>query len=354
MVDHGYTTNLGASWSQYVTMADDLDELPKLSWISGAKPTPILYQAVKVGWYGAGNFPITQLAKIVGGDVPSVSYPAMHGFGGLGINPTMFAWYQVFAVDPGNPNHLIAPDVINQKMMQTVNGGEDWAEIPKLTSLVTNGGKMLFSQNIFPLASAVSFDPDDANRVAVGTWENGFFVSADGGTTWTKAKNSDQIPRITAFDWLNKNNLVISSYGRGLWRATFNEVYAGIQEAQKRSEAALAVVPIGNTRSPMAGKPSVKLATHQIGDPHIAAAGQIIELTAQALRPGTAVEIRLDGRIVKKASIGPDGGLSVQLTAPKKAGLHTLTVVDPATGKVTDGSMFLVRPSDPKERSEKE
>ena len=65
-------------------------------------------------------FDIQHLARIVKTSVSPtaiVYYPAMNNFGGLGINPTMFAWYSVFAVDPGNAYHLIAPDVVNEKMM---------------------------------------------------------------------------------------------------------------------------------------------------------------------------------------------------------------------------------------------
>src|SRR5260221_635053 len=106
-----------------------------------------------------------------------VVYPLMNNFGGLGINPTMFAWYQVFGVDPGNTRHLIAPDIVNEKMMETSDGGDNWTEIPNLTSQVTNAGQFLFRRSIFPQASAVSFSPDDPKVVAIGTWQAGLFFS---------------------------------------------------------------------------------------------------------------------------------------------------------------------------------
>lgn len=73
----------------------------------------------------AGNVSWTNPTGTVAGN------PAMNGFGGLGINPTMFAWYQVFGVDPQDSRHIIAPDIINAKMMQTSDGGENWTEIPR-------------------------------------------------------------------------------------------------------------------------------------------------------------------------------------------------------------------------------
>jgi hypothetical protein len=372
------TTNLGVSWQQYAKLADDIDELPRLSWTAprttpfSVPALPVLYQAIQTGWDSAKNIQITQLARIVENAATfeglrhptgSVSYPAMNGFGGLGINPTMFDWYQVFDVDPSDPNHLIAPDVINEKMMQTFDGGDNWSEIPLLTDLVTNNGLLLFSQcclkmNIFPLVSAVSFNPDDPEMVALGTWENGIFLSTDGGGTWTNVQNSEQVARITAFDWLSSGDLIISSYGRGLWRVTLQQSNPA-PEFAKRSVAAVAKVqavdhPVGKTQSPMAGKPSVKITTQNLGGDRIAAPGQVIELSASAHRAKEAVEIVLDGEIVERASIGADGTLIAKIISPKEAGIHTLTVRNAVTGKIMGGSMFVVRPEDPREGEERE
>jgi len=148
----------------------------------------------------------------------SVTYPSMNGFGGLGINPTMFAWYEVFAADPLDSRHLIAPDVINEKMMQTWDGGDNWAEIPLLTSLVTEAGRFQFRNWIFPHASAVSFYSADPNRVAIGTQQGGIFVSTDRGATWFKVPGSERATYITSIEWRNANDLFVSTYGRGLWR----------------------------------------------------------------------------------------------------------------------------------------
>src|SRR5262249_1662996 len=167
------TSNLGASWSQYATFPEDRRDLPKLSYPG---LVPVLYQAIRTGWYAPGSFEINTLVRITKrffGPGVFITYPSMNNFGGLGINPTMFAWYQVYGVDPGNTLHVIAPDVVNEKMMETWDGGDNWTEIPNLTSQVTNAGQFLFRRWIFPNASAVSFSPDDPNLVAVGTWQNG-------------------------------------------------------------------------------------------------------------------------------------------------------------------------------------
>ena len=146
----------------------------------------------------------------------SVSYPAMTNFGGLGIMPTMFAWYQVFGVAQKNPSLLIAPDVVNQKMMRSDTGGDTWQEISGLTALVTDGGRLLFNVGIFPQVSAVSFSPDDPNLVAVGTRQNGIFMSGDGGLTWKRFRARATL--ITSLTWRSSTDLTVSTYGRGLWR----------------------------------------------------------------------------------------------------------------------------------------
>lgn len=219
------TPNLGMSWSQYAEIPEDRRDLSKLA-IPGTFQ-PVLYQSIRTGWDAAGNFEVNTLARVVKRLLASganVFYPAHNNFGGLGIKPTMWAWYQVFGVDSGNSTHVIAPDVVNQRMMETWDGGENWTEIPGLTSMVTSGGAFLFRRGIFPFASAVSFSPNDPNMVAVGTLNNGVFVSGDRGATWTKVPDSEGATDLTSIEWKTGNEAVISSYGRGLWRLTWGLV----------------------------------------------------------------------------------------------------------------------------------
>jgi photosystem II stability/assembly factor-like uncharacterized protein len=211
------TRNLGATWGQYASFLEDPRDIPKLS---DPGFFPVLYQPIRTGWDVTRGFEINHLARVVKtffGGGGFVTYPLMNNFGGLGINPTMFAWYQVFGVDPGNTQHLIAPDVVNEKMMETKDGGDNWTEIPNLTSQITNAGQFQFRRWIFPQASAVSFSPDDPNIVAVGTWQGGLFISSDRGAMWWRVPGSEAITYITSVDWRTGNNAVISTYGRGLW-----------------------------------------------------------------------------------------------------------------------------------------
>jgi len=219
------TTDLGATWSQYASFPELRYAQPKLS---DPSTLPVLYQAILTG-SSPGTPAIVHLARIVKnrrGTAGTVTYPAMNNFGGLGINPSHVTWEQVFDVDPMNTQHLIAPDIVNNKMMESPDGGDNWTEIPDLTSQVTEGGTFLFGDSLNSQASAVSFSADDPRLVAVGTWQNGLLVSGDRGATWSKVIDSERATHITSIEWKNATEAVISTYGRGLWRLTWQLLLA--------------------------------------------------------------------------------------------------------------------------------
>jgi photosystem II stability/assembly factor-like uncharacterized protein len=235
-----FTPDQGKTWKQYAIIADDRLDLPRLS-ISG-KGTPqetvVLYQAIRADIYtGASKIEKEALARIVkkkDADGASVSYPAMTNFGAFGMGPTMNANYRVFAVDPDDVDHLIAPDSDKGRMMETTDGGDTWTEIPKLTQLVKDGGKLNFTGVVFfngttpwypsVQATAISFYADDPNMVAVGTLQNGIFISSDRGKTWKKVTGSEKATLISSMHWRRADDLIVSTYGRGLWRVRFQLV----------------------------------------------------------------------------------------------------------------------------------
>lgn len=226
------TEDSGAHWRQFAAFDLETRDSPKVGRSGEGDPllTSIVYEVFRSAVNAPGFSEVNHLMRIhkrlFSNAAGTVFFPAMNGFGGLGINPTEFAWYQVLGIDPGNAFHIIAPDVVNQKMMETRDGGENWTEIPGLTNLVTDNGRFLFRANflndgrgpIFPVVTAVSFSPQDPRLVLIGTSEGGIFVSHDNGATWGKLTGSDRATYITSFFWENANTVHVSTYGRGLWK----------------------------------------------------------------------------------------------------------------------------------------
>jgi hypothetical protein len=370
-------------------------------------------------------------------------------------------------------------DAINERMMETGDGGHTWVEMKQLNSLVTNGGQLNFRGRVFfsqfppwwatgPVsaitqASAISFCPDNSKTVAVGTVQSGIFISSDGGKdqTWTKVPGSERVTLISALHWRKADDLIVSTYGRGLWRVRFNvvipvavvpckipdcfHVYYQRPPGEQPSpfeQAVLAIggrikgarfghgiaqelfiqpdtsvafasdsrevphirltettrqmgflglkgVPrapkgapiiagltlrktkrgselvgvlfsrrpmsmyaadeqevaeeevVGGEQSPIAGKPYIEILTGPLTSP-----GRTIELTGRGFAPGSLIEIAIDGYSIEKVLVRDEGKFSATVQAPNQFGLHSLTIIDPASGRVIDGTMVTVRPED--------
>jgi photosystem II stability/assembly factor-like uncharacterized protein len=210
-----WTPDAGTTWHPFASHSEETIGIPTLARPGFGFIPPIVYQAKE-----------TRLLRVLGNGM--VFHPAMTGFGGLGIRETRFAQYAVYGVR--GSTHVIAPDIVNQRMMETTDAGDIWSEMAGLTSLVTDNGKLLFQTEVqddagdplvrAPLVTAVSFSPQDPRLVVIGTQEGGIFVSSNQGQTWSKIAGSEKAPHITSFFWANANTVFLSTYGRGLWKLT--------------------------------------------------------------------------------------------------------------------------------------
>jgi len=142
----------------------------------------------------------------------------------IGTFPNAWHWYSVFAVDPNNSQHLIAADGGSNKMVVSTDGGVTWSPDNLLTNLVTNFGEFDFTASCvdivcFTQATNIAFDPSNGNRIFVGTRQAGIFASLDGGATWGMLRGSNLVPNVSSFFFDEvQNDVIISSYGRGLWK----------------------------------------------------------------------------------------------------------------------------------------
>lgn len=221
------TTNGGSTWARLANIALPMYGTPKVTRTTSASH---LYQGIRVGYdaiTGQERVHIARVNNVHPATGTSVQYPTMTNFMGIGVMPTMFAWYEVFAANPQNPSQIIAADVLDNKMKMSIDGGNNWTEMPSLTDLVTESGTVRFRlpNSRFPIVSHISFNPEYPNYILVGTFHTGLFFSYDGGNSWLTVPGSKGVTNATKVYWKSTNEALISSYGRGLWKLQMSYRY---------------------------------------------------------------------------------------------------------------------------------
>jgi hypothetical protein len=203
----------GAHWSSTVNINKEIRSMPS---VSGSPSDPVVYIAVcnPGTTNGAPNIGLRRITGLLG---PTYIQSEVTGFGNIGIFPTMFAWYEVFGVKPTDPTFIIIPDIANDVVQKSTDGGISWNPDHNLTNLVTNSGEFKFHWDQFSQITSFGFDPECEGHIMVGTEQAGIFQTFDNGNTWEKLPGSEHIPRVSSFFFSKKGFVVIASYGRGLW-----------------------------------------------------------------------------------------------------------------------------------------
>lgn len=146
--------------------------------------------------------------------------------GSLGQVATEFDWHAVYGVHPEDGNYIIAPDICNNRVMITRNGGTRWEIDQQLTNLVTqNGTYLLYVSQYLMQITCIAYDPYDNNHIMIGTRDFGLIESIDRGQNWYSVSNTSQIKYITDIFYRHDNTMVISTYGHGLWQSDFERIY---------------------------------------------------------------------------------------------------------------------------------
>jgi hypothetical protein len=213
------TTDTGATWTPRYGFPEDPQDLPK---VAGPQADPVTYTAIKLSGTTVDGDPIIGIKRVAGtlaSGSPLLSN--ISSFGSLGIFATEFAWYKPFGVDPRDPNFLIAPDIVSNTVKVSGDAGATWATDTSLTNLVTRGGTFRFRSGPFTQVSSFGFDPDCAGHILVGTQQAGIMETFDRGATWRTLPGSDFIPLVSSFYFQGSGQVVVSSYGRGLWKHTY-------------------------------------------------------------------------------------------------------------------------------------
>jgi len=212
------TTDTGGTWAAATTITQSLSGRP---YIAGPPATPTVYQGITKPSSLVGLVKVTG----VGTATPTVSNAdtGLSSIGGYCMGFQTFVCPTVFGVDPSNPQHLIAADLGSNQMKVSIDGGASWNVDSVLTTLVTGNGQFRFFEPNFGLqAHTIAFDPANGNRILVGTEANGVIASLDGGQTWGPMFQSNQASGITSFFFDEvQNDVLVSTYGRGLWKLSF-------------------------------------------------------------------------------------------------------------------------------------
>ncbi len=299
------TDNFGATWRQLLPYSEFPFGLPKV--VAGAVTT--IYQPVRAGAASDG-MPLVQLIRITrGGDGSAHGrLPRMSGFGGFGVTSTMFAQYEQVAVDPGNALHLIAVDATDRRIKQSINGGEDWTEIPHLASMILARGGVQFTpfgsmgaSRRATIATRISFCPMNPQFILLGTAQSGIFSSSDGGNNWQAVPGSEMAKPVTSFYWRNWNDVIVGTYGRGIWRMH------GAMRLNWQSHYSLTtnVIPV-NVESIQTAAPIAHL---MFGGGLMGAEMNDGRLTKLYVEPGTSTLIACDD---------PKGGRDVEIVEARK------------------------------------
>jgi hypothetical protein len=238
------TTNTGASWTAVGTISQSLAGRP---WIAGPPGNPTIYQGIQKPGNNIGLVKIT--GALTGTATVTAADTGLNSIGGYCMGQGTFVCPTVFGVDPNNAQHLIAADLGTNQMKVSTDGGASWNPDPTLTALVTGLGQFRFNEPFFGLqAHAIAFDPANGNRILVGTEAAGVIASLDGGATWTTLFQSGQVGAITSFVFDEvRNDVFVSSYGRGLWKLNFTPrpttlTYTGDTSADFHDPAVLSAV----------------------------------------------------------------------------------------------------------------
>ena len=224
------TTDTGGSWNAVTnatisTVGAGAGPLMSYPRMSGTPAVPILYQAFCTT--GCGFIaPSGGLKQISGARTGTATVSAADtGLGRVGTYNDGYGAFltqePAFGVDPNNSAHLIAADVNGNQMRVSTTSGTSWTADANLTNRVTDFGRYPFNIDnlIGSQAHAVAFNPANGNMILVGTEAAGIIASIDGGATWQRMLGSKSVSAVTSFFFDEVNNdIIVSSYGRGLWK----------------------------------------------------------------------------------------------------------------------------------------
>jgi hypothetical protein len=398
------SNNQLTTWTQ-ASGIDLTQSIGQFAFVSGSSANP----SIIVPFFAAAGDGLLRIDNAFSGNsklsptVVPIPLPVNAGFGSYG-----FEWVgsiSSFGVDPQDPNFIIVPDINNNTIYMTSDGGANWTQRDDIVDLITDNGAFLLSvpnsQRVgfdFQLSdaqiSAITFDPSDSNRILIGTAEAGVILSTDHGQKWVKIPQSETIPNITSFAFMQSDTLpteaFVSSWGRGIWIISLDvppQKRAGPPPPRPPSPESgsgprrwpLRLIPGGGPVAQSRMRPLNHVAGDAVAarrafedkSPVItvagggawlrtsrAIAGDNLQLIGRNWLPTTSesdFQIILDGRqvAVRQVSVDQRGILSMVLPPATQSGRHDLELKQRGGGgQRAATARFLVVTSDREERGE--
>lgn len=314
------TPDEGVTWNNAFTICEEVWGIPM---VVGPSSQPTIYQSVRRPGLTANQQPRVGLLKITNlFPGPAVVVDAdVHGLGGLGVFPTMFAWYMVFGADTLNPDTLLAPDIDANQMKISRDGGQNWHSLSGLTDLVTATGTFNFALGLRPLVDAIGFDPHGSCLALVGTAQNGVLRTKDAGRDWDHIVGSDQITNLSSFYFPPTGPIIASTYGRGLWK---------LKMRRGKARCPLFDIPQEHFAPPTLIDPlsGVRIPFKDIGDPTVCGACQYL-----IVKNGSITNVELTDQQVQRVFMSGGsiyqfdaGGKEVPLQIPNSYGAAPASV----------------------------
>ncbi len=240
--------------------------------------------------------------------------------------------FGVYAVDPNNPDRILASDLAgaNPEMVMTSDGGSTWQTLPALDGLMTGGGAFRYRTRRGPTRftgfdgyvqpSLVAIDPSDANLMVAGAVDSGVFVTVNGGVSWELvtdpiapgASGTPHIPRPRYahfdHDTPGKVRVYLGTQGRGAWRLSFDQ-----GPPTTTTTIGLVNLDPGNTLS--RGETLRVRATVLVGG--VPAAGKMVSFTSADTRLATVspASATTNASGVAEATVTGQGRGTAQITA---------------------------------------
>ncbi len=169
----------------------------------------------------------------VGATLSDVTGTGANTLGDVNAYCIQFLCPRLFTVDPADPTRLYAADDTTNQIKFSNDAGLNWQVDSELTPLVTNNGQFLWNGYTGSQVTSIAYDPEDGQRLLVGTETAGIFASVNGGGNWFEIRGSDGVvPLASSFFFDNDHDVIYAStFGRGLWTLTLPDADLSITKS---------------------------------------------------------------------------------------------------------------------------